>query len=147
MNGENIKIELYKIYVGTIEKTSARRLQTNSFFIAAIGVILTFFSFLTKGNEITSPQNLSLKLLALFGIVLCVLWFFSTRYYTKLNKAKFKALDELEKDLPYQLFKREWEFFKSEISCKWLTSSRIESVVPLVMVLFFVGVILFLNRL
>jgi hypothetical protein len=109
--GKNYKehlFEQYKIFVDGIEKTSDRRQHTNDYFLAINTALISLIglSFQIKIFD-TSPWLKSL--IALIGLVNCVIFWYLIRSYKQLNTGKFTVIHEVEKLLPLALYKYEWE--------------------------------------
>ncbi|GIW64635.1 MAG: hypothetical protein KatS3mg092_0568 [Patescibacteria group bacterium] len=88
--------EQYKLYVESIEKTSDRRQQANNYFLtintALISLIGLSFQF-----KVFENVNWIKALLAIVGIIICVVFWFLIRSYKQLNTGKFKVIHEIEK--------------------------------------------------
>lgn len=122
--------EQYKIYVEGIEKTSDRRQQANNYFLtintALISLIGLLFQF-----KIFESANWIKALLAIVGIIICIIFWFLIRSYRQLNTGKFKVIHEIEKILPMALYKYEWEILgKGEDKSKYYLFSHIELLIP-----------------
>lgn len=122
--------EQYKLYVESIEKTSDRRQQGNNYFLtintALISLIGLSFQF-----KIFENVNWIKALLAIVGIIICIVFWFLIRSYKQLNTGKFKVIHEIEKVLPLALYKYEWEILgKGEDKSKYYPFSHIELLIP-----------------
>ncbi|OEC84347.1 MULTISPECIES: RipA family octameric membrane protein [Methanobacterium] len=137
---ENL-FEQYKLYVEMSNDVSKRRHQTNSFYISLSSALIALFSLITV--KLGSINLEFISLLPIFGLLTCFIWFTHIKSYKKLNSAKFKVINEIEKDLPYQGFSKEWEILKNE-SYKGLTD--IEKCVPLFIGILYIILLLYLNR-
>lgn len=130
-----ILLEQYKLFVETSDKLSGRRQQVNQFYIGILSGLLAVLGFILEKNV---NQNMDGKLVffltACLGLVLCFVWDTNIRSYKQLNSGKFKVIHELENQLPYALFKKEWEYLgegKDGVRYKKLTA--IERYVPWIM--------------
>ena len=88
------------------------------------------------------PGNVILFVIGTVGIALSVSWLLVIRSYRQLNTGKLKALHELEEQLAYPFFKREWELLgegKDRVRYWRLTQS--EAVLPWIFLLLFCGVL------
>ena len=88
---EDIILEQYKLYIGTIEKVSDRRQFSNNFYLTLNSVLLAFTGFLTSLNF-----EFWHIIIAVAGICISFLWFLSITSFRKLNDGKFKILHCLE---------------------------------------------------
>lgn len=106
------KIEIYKLAVEMADRVSARRLTANGFFLSINTVLTTLLGFIYK-DAVTDRRSFMI-LITSTGVIMSLTWFFAIRSYKQLNKAKFSVINEIEKDLPYAYFTREWEMLKSQ---------------------------------
>jgi hypothetical protein len=103
-------LDIYKLCVEMADRTSARRLATNSFFVTlnatlatVVGVVGTVHKSNTQGYD-----RPNLIILAAVGIILSVAWRALLRYYRRLNHAKFEVINAMEEDFPVKPFTNEW---------------------------------------
>lgn len=143
MNSEtNVKLEQYKLYVKMTDNVSQRRMSTNLFYISLLSIIL--------GLPIVSNTNFFLEncflgiALALFGIILCFLWIVNINSYRQINSGKFKVIHEIEKELPFKCYIKEWEFLgKGQNRKKYLQLSFVEQFVPYFLLIPFIILLFF----
>jgi len=136
------------------DRVSARRATANTLFvtlhtalIAAIGLIRPRRLEDVGGAAMSRlvEDNFGLVLAACLGIVLAVAWFLLLRSYRLLNRAKFKVIDELEEDMPWRIFRREWDFLKSDplpLRERYAELGLVEQVVPVGFIAIYVIAIL-----
>ncbi|MCS7092152.1 MAG: hypothetical protein NZM26_02275 [Patescibacteria group bacterium] len=122
--------EQYKLYIESIEKTSDRRQQANNYFLtintALISLIGLSFQF-----KIFENVNWIKALLAIVGIIICVIFWFFIRSYKQLNTGRFKVIHEIENFLPLSLYKYEWEILgRGEDKSRYYPFSHIELLIP-----------------
>lgn len=111
-------LEQYKLYVEMIDRTSARRNQMNSFYTSLLSGLLALITIVTN-KDITTFQNTKFQAVAflavaLLGILLCMVWYLNIQSYKQLNSARFKVINELEQQLPFACYNKEWEFLKED---------------------------------
>ena len=87
---KNILLEQYKLYVGTSEKVSDRRLSVNKYFLALNTILLSFEGYLS-----TMPYEVWHMIIAVSGMLICVFWLLILKSYRGLNSAKFKVIYKL----------------------------------------------------
>lgn len=126
-------LEQYKLFVETAEKVSSRRASANNFFIAAhtllIGIITVF-------NPAESIHPIIVLALGVFGGILCYVWWIALNSYRQLNGGKYKVIQEMESELPFPTFKREWDILENGVNReKYRQISKIEKFVPLMFLL------------
>ncbi|MBU1102586.1 hypothetical protein KJ853_02945 [Patescibacteria group bacterium] len=122
--------EQYKLYVESVEKTSDRRQQANNYFLT---INTALISLIGLSFQIKIFENLAgIKLvLALVGIVICIVFWYLIRSYKQLNTGKFAVIHEIEKHLPLALYKYEWEVLgEGRDNKKYYPFSHIELLIP-----------------
>lgn len=122
--------EQYKLYVESIEKTSDRRQHANNYFIT---INTALISLIGLSFQIKIFENLSFvkSILALVGIIVCVVFWYLIRSYKQLNTGKFDVVHKIEEHLPLALYKYEWEVLgKGEDNKKYYPFSHIELIIP-----------------
>jgi hypothetical protein len=122
--------EQYKLYVESIEKTSDRRQHANSYFIT---INTALISLIGLSFQIKVFENLSFvkSILALVGIIVCIVFWYLIRSYKQLNTGKFDVVHKIEEHLPLALYKYEWEVLgKGEDNKKYYPFSHIELIIP-----------------
>jgi len=124
-------IEQYKLYVEMADRVSARRAQTNRFYISLLSVLLALLSIVVTREVFNGILSVIFVAVGILGIALCFLWYVNIRAYRQLNSGKFKAIHEMEQRLPFPAYEREWEILgKGKESKKYLKLTRIEQCVP-----------------
>jgi len=126
-----ILFEQYKMAVASTDKVSDRRADSNKFFLSINSIIAGGLIFINE--KIDKLDASSLLLAAMFGIVVCLVWFFTILDYKRLNGAKFELIDDMEKDLPVKFYSDEWKLLnnKKPWYLKYKTFSRLELFLPI----------------
>ena len=122
--------EQYKLYVESVEKTSDRRQHANNYFIT---INTALISLIGLSFQIKIFENLSWmkSVLALVGIIICIVFWYLIRSYKQLNTGKFAVIHEVEKYLPLALYKYEWEILgERKDKKKYYPFSNIELLIP-----------------
>ena len=106
---QNHRLEMYKLYVDMADRLSARRQQTNAFFLtlhsSAIAALCVAFSTVQH----IKPTWLK-SMPFLLGILMCVVWLLLINSFRQVNKAKYAVIGTLEATLPVSpLSQLEWE--------------------------------------
>lgn len=130
-NVDPILFEQYKMAVASTDKVSDRRADSNKFFLSINSIIAGGLIFINE--KIDKLDASSLLLAAMFGIVVCLVWFFTILDYKRLNGAKFELIDDMEKDLPVKFYSDEWKLLnnKKPWYLKYKTFSRLELFLPI----------------
>ncbi len=138
------RVEQYKLYVQMADQISARRMATNSFYMAIHAALYgVMWGFMIKEFEPMSAHlknNFEWSLLVLVSAPFCLLgmicycWWYNIRSYDQLNSAKFEVVGLLEQHLPEQPYALEWKMLEyGKNSQKYKPVSKIERWVPLLM--------------
>ena len=100
------------------------------------GLVALFSALIQRQNGI--PLGYLMVGFGLFGTVLTFGWYIVIRSYRQLNTGKFLALHELEEQLAYPFFKREWELLDEgkERKTYWKLT-LVETIVPVIFFFFF----------
>ncbi len=120
----------YKIYIESAEKISDRRQNANNFFLTLNTVLISIIglSFQIKVLEYFGWTRI---LLALLGLLICIIFWFLLRAYKQLNAVKFKVIHKIEKKLPLAMYDYEWELLgKGNDKVKYYPFSHIELLIP-----------------
>lgn len=105
---QTVLLSQYKLYVELTDRMSQRRLQTNGFYVTllsgplAVGLAATGRVDLGLGAE-------GLIVLGALGLFLCFVWWAHLRSFRQLNSGRFLVIQEMEEQLAYRCFGREWE--------------------------------------
>ena len=104
------RLELYKLYLATAESVSDRRASANAWMLSINSAIVALYGYLAAAEGIA--QVFWLLAIPAVGILVSATWASLLSAYATLNAAKFKVLQELERELAVPLFKREQEIYK-----------------------------------
>src|ERR1700730_14642081 len=92
----SVLLEQYKLYVEMADRVSARRADTNKFYISLLTALLALLSIVIERNALPRFQNAIILVVAVLGLVLCYVWIINIRSYRQLNSGKFKVIHEME---------------------------------------------------
>lgn len=119
-------LDQYKLYVEMADRISQRRTSANSYFLSVNSAILAFAGYLTSKGSTDY-----LWLMAVAGILLCVLWHNIITAYRNLNTAKWEVVQPIEERLPISPYAAEWEAVERGRNPKlYRPLSHIERFVP-----------------
>lgn len=130
MNEEDRLLEQYKLFVDSALKVSQRRTETNKFFISILSALLAFLAFVFTKKICIGYERIVLLSFSILGLLLNSVWFINLMSYRKLNTAKFKIINDMEKQLPYPCFDKEWDELGRGESKDYKTLTSIEQLVP-----------------
>ncbi|MGB3183792.1 MAG: hypothetical protein WBB45_20535 [Cyclobacteriaceae bacterium] len=130
-------LEQYKLYVELADRVSDRRIKTSQYFITLLSGLLVVLSFVLHKDQqamLSRYQPYILFSIGLLGIILCFVWQLNIRSYRQLNSQKYRIIHDMEKQLPYPLFAKEWELLEDgKNRKKYLQLSRVEKLVPVIL--------------
>lgn len=137
-------LEQYKLYVEMADRVSARRADTNKFYISLLTALLIVISFTIEKSALVGYQGVIFVVVGIMGIALNLLWYINIRSYRQLNSGKFKVIQEMEEQLAFACYKEEWEILgKGQDAQRYLQLTRVERFVPLVLALPYVLLIFY----
>ncbi|NEQ34761.1 MAG: hypothetical protein F6K04_28055 [Leptolyngbya sp. SIO4C5] len=110
----SLLIEQYKIYIEMMDRVTSRRGQANAFYISVLSGILVILSFPVNENLLIESSNILFVCISLLGLALCLVWYVNLQSYKQLNRLKFQVIYELEQDLPFPMYQREWDILVNE---------------------------------
>lgn len=79
---------------------------------------------------VASDKDFVFAYLILPLMIVSAIWFVTVRYYQQLAKAKWTVIHEIEEELAYQPFKREWQIYKECKGRFTFGPSALEQIVP-----------------
>lgn len=131
---ENHLLEQYKIMIESTERVSDRRNSYNSFLLSIHTILISILGYLVTHNlDSTSMFTIFIGFL---GIVLSVFWIVALNNYRRLNSGKFEVINLIEKELPIQLYKLEWNILEyGSRRSNYLKNSKIEKVIPITFII------------
>lgn len=113
-DGSREALEIYKLHADLADRVSQRRLGTNRIYAGALVGMMLFLGALLRVDGSNTHDGLVFSVIGIVGALLAFSWVLVIRSYKKLNDGKFDALLELETQLTYQFFAREWYFLGHE---------------------------------
>ena len=143
--GENYQdhlLEQYKLFVEMADRVSQRRDQSNRFYVTFVSAIAGLLMVLARfGTSVNGIWPVVFLISGLLGMALSFIWFLNIKSYRTLNSAKFDIINDVERQLPYPGYAKEWELLRPATgSPKYLQLTRIEQLVPAVIMVLFLGI-------
>ena len=105
-------LEIYKIHAELADRISQRREGANRLYVSLLSIILALLAALLRYGTGIIPVWVVLGIAGVLGMLLAASWYIIIRSYRQLNKGKFDTLLELEENLAFPFFKREWELLE-----------------------------------
>lgn len=141
-------LEQYKLTVQMADSMSARRSETNQFFLAASAALLSVGVGLLSTSLLGALlSGLLVAFLAVVGVLVSVVWVLTIKTYRSLNSVKFRLINEMESRLPANPYEAEWDILsprrkveETRVSHRQLTS--LEIMIPYVFMGFFSALVL-----
>lgn len=121
MGEKELILKQYEIIVNSANQVTSWRQTANKFYLTVNTTLLAITTLLSKTNPFTGIVT------SLCGIAISILWGQNIDSYSKLNKAKFKVIHEIEKQLPVQMFKIEYDHYVKD---ERRDVSEIEKTIP-----------------
>jgi hypothetical protein len=144
MDDRSVLLEQYKLYVEMMDRTSARRAETNKFYISLLSALLAFMVFIT--NKKVCPEYLDIIMLAFcfLGVLLNVVWFINILSYKQLNSGKFKIIHKMEQELAYECYKNEWDNLKRGKDTKhYRKLTKVELFIPAILAVPYLSLLIY----
>jgi hypothetical protein len=135
-------LEQYKMYVEMMDRVTDRRGKTNTFYISLLSSLLALFSLLFNKNSLPETNDILSLLISFLGLSLCCIWWTNINSYKQLNSLKFKVIYEIEKQLPFSCYSKEWEFDKNKIG-QYRRLSKVEKYIPVVIAIPYIGLLIY----
>ena len=102
-------LEVYKLHAKLADNVSQRREGANRLYVTLItGFIVLLVAMLRFGSG-DIPVWIILAVGGVIGALISASWFVVVRSYKQLNSGKFAVLQELEEQLAFPFFTKEWE--------------------------------------
>jgi hypothetical protein len=99
-------VDLYKLAVEMVDRTTARRSTANAFYLTAETALVAVLGL--NGWALDAAPWWATLTVALAGFLLSVSWWLQLRSYRDLNRAKFQVINAIETGLPVRIFTDEW---------------------------------------
>lgn len=128
---KELLIEQYKVYVEMADRVSERRVGVGKLYISLLSGLLIIIPLILEKNTPADIQKVVFTVIGFLGLALCVVWLLNIRSYKQLNSLKFRVIQEMEQQLPFSCYAREWEVLKEEKRFyTYERLSRIEQYIP-----------------
>ena len=141
---QNERLEIYKLHAELADRVSQRREGANRLYVSLLVGLVVFLAALLRFDMGEVPVQPVLGGLGAFGVLLSISWFFVIRSYRQLNTGKFGALHELEKELVYPFFTREWELLsEGRQRSRYWKLTEVEWGLPIIFIILFCALIVY----
>lgn len=135
-------LEQYRIYSEAKDEFTSRNFQTNRFYLVLTLVLFLLLYIFFALTPAVAPMVVG----SLVGMSVCIMWWLNLDSYQFLIKIKYaKVLEEIEKELPVQPYKKEYESFnEAKKNKKAIIFSDFQK--SLTIILFCVFLVIFSNN-
>ncbi len=103
-------LEQYKLHAEMSDAVSARRVETNKYFLSINALLVTVIGFMSEQDSILFVDAFWRSVIAFSGLLMCILWWSMIKSFKSLNRAKFEVINAIERKLPSAGFLAEWDF-------------------------------------
>lgn len=136
------KIEIYKLCIDMADKTSERRLKTNTFIIAINTGLISLNSYLSLAGLSQVAWSF---IICFVCIIVNLYWMFLVSTYKKINEAKYETINKIENDnnFPFKPFNEEYNYLKSKC---YFHLTTIERLIPFTLIVLNILIILFVSH-
>ena len=138
---KNEKLEIYKEYVLMSDKHSVKRNQSNAYFITIISGIFIGYAYVLDKKILQEYANLIQFSISILGLVLCFAWKSNIISYKELSIAKFRVIHEMEKQLAFAPFTKEWEIVRKN-NQKYKQITKTETIIPIICLIPFIALLI-----
>lgn len=120
------KIDIYKLCIDMADKTSERRLKSNSFIITLNTALISLNSYISLSNESQTSWSV---MICIVCVIINFYWIFLISTYKKINEAKYKIINQIEIDnnFPFKPFSEEHLFLENS---RYFHLGTIERLIP-----------------
>lgn len=135
-------LEIYKLHAEFADRVSQRREGANRLYVSLLVGLMVFFAAMLKFGIGDAVERPVLSVVGVFGALLSVSWLVAIRSYRQLNSEKFRVLRELEQQLVYQFFTKEWDpLSEGGKSNRYWKLTHVEVTLPILFLVLFAGLV------
>jgi hypothetical protein len=119
-----VEDQLIALHATVVETACASETKRQSVSVTSAGLI-------SAGAALAaSNQDFIFIYIVIPVMVVSAIWFVTVRFYKQLANAKWAVVHEIERELPFAPFRREWELYKGQKARFTFGPSTLEQVVP-----------------
>ena len=135
-------LEIYRLHAELADRVSQRREGANRLYVSVQLALVVLLAAIVRFGTGDVPQWVVLTAIGIIGSSLSISWQTVIRSYRQLNSGKLKTLHELEDQLSFPFFKREWDILgKGEDRAKYRKLTRVESLLPFIFLALFLLIV------
>ena len=135
---KKLLLEQYKAYLEDLQEFGSRNESGKRFMLSILSALLLFLT-LTSDDGAFFEIRTELTWV-IFGIAetICIAWMLRNRTSSLTLKSKFEVLQEMEKNLLFKCFTREWDLRKAR---KWVYLTTIDMWIPIAIAIAFLAAV------
>jgi hypothetical protein len=118
------KDQLVDIHATVVDTACASETKRQSVSVTSAGLISA------AAAVAATDRNFVFIYMVVPVMIVSAIWFVTVRYYKQLANAKWAVVHEIEAELPYAPFTREWQLYKSKKGWFTFGPSTLEQIVP-----------------
>ncbi len=103
------RIEIYKVMIESAERGIDRRHALNRFYFSVVVAMFVSISFVLRADNDDFPTQIVVAGALLLAFLNSVLWLSMIFAARRLNASKYDVIGELEAELEFAPFTREWQ--------------------------------------
>ncbi len=123
-----VLVQQYRGVMAMIQQNYTRRTATNRFYISIGSGLLVFLTYAVNPSVDTEIQSVAATMVAVVGLVLCLVWGLQIRALRGLIDLQIKLAQEMEQSLPFDFFCRQEELLIQP--GRWLKYGVVEQGLP-----------------
>lgn len=129
-------IEQYKAKLTDLGNLGTRQTAMTTYYVSILSALLGVLAF--KDRALSAVDPTIVLAVCAPGVLVSMLWFSGVSFFRTLFRVKLRALEEMEKSLPFQTFASEYEKMKAGGRSSWLYFERF---VPAVFAVVFASIV------
>lgn len=107
-----VLVQQYRGVMAMIQQNYTRRTATNRFYISIGSGLLIFLTYAVNPSVDTELQSVAATMVAVVGLVLCLVWGLQIRALRGLIDIQIKLAQEMEHSLPFDFFYQQEKLLK-----------------------------------
>ena len=126
-------LEIYKLHAEFADRVSGRREGANRLFVSLLVGLLVFLGLFIRFGVNGIAMPVVFLVTGATGAILSCSWYIIIRSYRQLNTGKFHILLELEKQLAFPFYQKEWDYLqRGENISRYWKLSVVETSLPII---------------
>lgn len=133
-------LDIYKLHAELADRVSQRREGANRLYVSLLVGLALFATAILRFRTDSISVDTILLWTSILGATLTVSWYVVIRSYRQLNTGKFRVLHDLERQLAFPFFTKEWEVLrKGKNQSRYRKLTVVETAIPCILFLLFIS--------